>query len=208
MSASRRHEADELRGLLGVAEVSDVSLSSARDRFVARADRDDLLDVTYRTMESPAGVLLLAATPLGVVRVAFASDGHEAVLERLALLVSPRIVAAPGRLDALARELDEYFAGERRGFDVPLDFRLSRGFRRTVLRHMAEIPYGETESYSELAAAAGNPRAVRAVGTACATNPLPLVVPCHRVVRSDGTIGNYGGGTEVKRALLELESRG
>ncbi len=127
------------------------------------------------------------------------------ILERLADEVSPRVMALPRRLDPVARELDEYFAGRRRSFDVPLDWRLTHGFRRDVLRELSRVGYGVTLSYGQLADAAGNPRAVRAVGTACGMNPLPVVVPCHRVIRSDGSLGNYGGGVEVKRALLELE---
>ena len=121
-------------------------------------------------------------------------------------MVSPRVLRAPGRLDAVARQLDEYFAGRRRTFDVPLDFRLARGFRRAVLAHLPEIGYGRTESYAQVAAAAGSPKAVRAVGTACAKNPLPVVVPCHRVVRSDGSYGGYAGGEEAKRTLLTIEA--
>jgi methylated-DNA-[protein]-cysteine S-methyltransferase len=177
-----------------------------RDRLADRADADGLLDVTYRTFDSPAGPLLLAATPAGVVRIAFAREGHEAVLETLAEHVSPRILHTTRRLDAVARQLDEYFARRRRSFDVPLDFQLVHGFRRAVLAHLREIPYGSTETYAGVAAAIGNPAAVRAAGTACARNPLPLVVPCHRVVRSDGTIGQYGGGPEVKRQLLDMEA--
>ena len=165
-----------------------------------------LLDVAYRTVDSPLGPLLLAATVDGVVRVAFAAEDHDEVLARLAADVSPRILRYPARLDDAARQLDEYFAGRRRGFDVPVDLRLAHGFRRDVLAHLREIPFGATESYATVARAAGSPKAVRAVGTACATNPIPLVVPCHRVVRSDGTIGQYRGGVEAKRTLLALES--
>lgn len=175
-------------------------------RLVAQATEAGILDVAYRTLDSPVGVLLLAATEQGLVRVAYASEGHETVLGQLAERVSPRVLRAPGRLDAVAREIEEYFAGRRLAFDLPLDFRLSQGFRRTVLSRLAEIGYGRTASYAEIAAAAGHPKAVRAVGTACAKNPLPVVIPCHRVVRSDGTIGHYVGGTEAKRALLSLEA--
>lgn len=170
------------------------------------AVRDGLLDVAYRTVDSPIGPLLLAATPVGVVRVAFAVEGHEAVLAELADDVSPRILQAPARLDTVAAELDEYFAGRRHRFDVPVDLRLAHGFRRDVLDHLREIPYGATSSYADVARATGSPRAVRAVGTACATNPVPLVVPCHRVVRSDGSSGNYRGGPDAKRLLLALEA--
>ena len=171
-----------------------------------RAGVDDLLDIAYRTVDSPIGPLLLAATPAGVVRVAFDIEGHDAVLGALADGVSPRVLLAPARLDPVARELDEYFAGRRHEFDVPVDLSLAHGFRREVLHQLTLIPFGERASYADIARAAGSPRAVRAVGTACATNPVPLVVPCHRVVRSDGAMGNYRGGPEAKRALLELES--
>jgi methylated-DNA-[protein]-cysteine S-methyltransferase len=176
-------------------------------RLVAAAANAGLLDVAYRTVDSPVGALLLAATPDGLVRVAFEREGHDEVLQSLAAAVSPRVLRAPSRLDPVAREIDEYFAGKRSGFDVALDFRLSGGFRRAVLDQLRAIGYGETASYAEVAASAGNPRAVRAVGTACALNPLPLVVPCHRVVRSDGAAGNYRGGAQAKLTLLALEAR-
>ncbi|HWO65312.1 MAG TPA: methylated-DNA--[protein]-cysteine S-methyltransferase [Umezawaea sp.] len=186
-----------------VDEAADARL---RERLAAAAERDGLLDIAYRTVDSPIGGLLLAATEEGLLRVAFEREDQDAVLASLADAVSPRILAAPARLDPVARQLDEYFTRRRRTFDVPLDFRLAKGFRRAVLAHLVVIPYGRTESYAEVAAASGTPRAVRAVGTACATNPLPLVVPCHRVVRSDGTSGNYRGGEEAKRDLLALEA--
>jgi methylated-DNA-[protein]-cysteine S-methyltransferase len=175
-------------------------------RLEAAAQAEGLLDVAYRTIDTPVGVLLLAATDLGLVRVAYAKEDHDLVLRRLAEQISPRVLRAPARLDAVAREIDEYFASRRNTFDLPLDFRLSRGFRREVLAHLPEIGYGRTASYAAVATAAGNPKAVRAVGTACATNPLPIVVPCHRVVRSDGTIGQYVGGLEAKQTLLTLEA--
>jgi methylated-DNA-[protein]-cysteine S-methyltransferase len=174
--------------------------------LVDRAARSDLLDISYRTVDSPIGSLLLAATPAGLVRVAFDLEGHDQVLARLAAEVSPRILRAPARLDDTARQLDEYFAGERRAFDVTVDLQLAHGFRRTVLDHLRDIAYGTTASYSAVAAASGSPAAVRAVGSACAHNPVPVVVPCHRVVRRDGSIGQYLGGTEAKRALLDLEA--
>lgn len=175
-------------------------------RLTAAAERDGVLDVAYRVQDTPVGPLLLAATGQGLVRVAYATEGHDAVLQTLADRISPRILEAPGRLDAVAGQLDEYFAGTRRRFDVPLDWRLSAGFRNTVLHHLSDIGYGRTASYAAVAELAGSPRAVRAVGSACATNPLPVVVPCHRVVRSDGTMGGYIGGAEAKRTLLTLES--
>jgi methylated-DNA-[protein]-cysteine S-methyltransferase len=141
-----------------------------------------------------------------LVRVAYASENHDTVLQTLSDRISPRILNAPGRLDTVARELGEYFDGRRHRSDVPLDWRLSAGFRSTVLHRLPEIGYGHTASYAAVARLAGNPRAIRAVGTARATNPLPVVVPCHRVVRSDGGMGGYLGGAEAKRTLLSLEA--
>ncbi|HEY1574827.1 MAG TPA: methylated-DNA--[protein]-cysteine S-methyltransferase [Pseudonocardiaceae bacterium] len=175
-------------------------------RLAAAAERDGVLDVAYRTVDSPVGELLLAATGEGLVRVAYGTQGVDEVLAALAASVSPRILRAPGRLDPASRQLDEYFTGHRTTFDLPLDLRLATGFRKAVLAHLPRIGYGRTESYAQVAAAAGSPRAVRAVGTACATNPLPLVVPCHRVVKSDGSFGGYVGGADVKRTLLRMEA--
>ena len=175
-------------------------------RLADAAQADGILDVAYCTTDSPVGPLLLAATDLGVVRVAYESEDHAAVLQVLADRISPRILNAPARLDTIRRELDQYFAGDLRNFDVPLDWRLSTGFRRTVLAHLSDIGYGHTATYAAVAQLAGNPKAVRAVGTACATNPLPVVVPCHRVLRSDGSLGGYLGGAEAKRTLLALET--
>lgn len=176
-------------------------------RLIAAAASNGLLDVAYRTIDSPVGRLLLAATNEGVVRVAFDCEGHDAVLAALSARVSPRILNAPARLDAVARQLDEYFVGRRSSFDVPLDFRLAAGFRRSVLAELRHISYGTTASYAEVASKTGHPKAVRAVGTACALNPLPVVVPCHRVVRSDGAAGNYRGGAQAKLTLLALEAQ-
>jgi methylated-DNA-[protein]-cysteine S-methyltransferase len=170
------------------------------------AEREGLLDVAYRTVDSPVGPLLLAATAQGLVRVAYDIEGHDRVLEALAARVSPRVLRAPGRLDAAARELEEYFAGRRRDFDLPLDLPLSRGFRLLVQQHLPSIGYGQTRSYRQVADLVGHPKAVRAVGTACATNPLPVVVPCHRVLRSDGTPGRYVGGPAAQTTLLNLEA--
>jgi methylated-DNA-[protein]-cysteine S-methyltransferase len=175
-------------------------------RLADEADTAGLLDVGYRTVDSPVGSLLVAATSVGLVRIAYAVEGHDAALQALADEISPRVLHRPARLDTAVRQLDEYFAGQRRRFDLPLDWRLAAGFRRTVLHRLPEIPYGETATYAALAAMAGRPRAIRAVGSACATNPLPVVVPCHRVVRSDGTVGGYLGGVEAKAALLALEA--
>ena len=186
--------------------VDDDDISRLHARLAAAADRDDLLDVAYRTVDSPVGSLLIAATPVGLVRVAFSSEGHDVVLQNLSDRISSRLLHAPARLDAVAGQLDEYFAGHRHTFDIPLDWQLSKGFRRTVLSHLAvDIGYGSTASYGALARLSGSPKAVRAVGTTCATNPIPVVVPCHRVVRADGTLGDYRGGPAAKRTLLDLE---
>jgi methylated-DNA-[protein]-cysteine S-methyltransferase len=182
-------------------------LDALHARLAAAAAAEGVLDVAYRMLDTPVGTLLLAATERGLVRVAYASENHDAVLQALADRISPRILNAPARLDSIAAELDEYFAGRRHSFDLPLDWRLSAGFRATVLHHLAtDLAYGQTASYSTVAQLAGNPKAVRAVGTACATNPLPVVVPCHRVVRADGSIGGYIGGADAKRVLLTLET--
>lgn len=186
--------------------VDAADLTRLHARLILDAEAADLLDVAYRIVDTPVGPLLLAATPAGLVRVAYAAEDHETVLARLAADISPRILAAPARLDDAARQLDEYFRGARTAFDLPLDLRLARGFRREVITHLPGIGYGRTASYAEVAAVAGSPRAVRAVGTACARNPLPVVLPCHRVVRSDGDLGRYVGGVDAKRALLRLEA--
>ena len=180
-------------------------LGRLHDRLVSLAEGEGLLDVAYRTIDSPVGSLLLAATELGLVRVAYANEDHDAVLQSLADRISPRILHGTARLDEAARELDEYFVRRRHTFDITLDWRLSKGFRSSVLHALPDIGYGHTASYAAVAQLAGNPNAVRAVGSACATNPLPVVVPCHRVVRSDGTMGGYLGGVEAKRVLLDLE---
>ena len=188
-----------------LAGAADPALARLRAVLARRAQEQDLLDVAYRTLDTPVGRLLLAATPAGLVRVAYAREDHDAVLAALAERVSPRVLLAPARLDDAAHQLEDYFTHRRQGFDLPLDLRLTRGFRRAVLEHLSGVGYGRTVSYTALAAEVGNPRAVRAVGSACATNPLPVVIPCHRVVRSDGSIGDYLGGSDVKRALLDFE---
>ena len=185
-----------------------VALPRLHAALEARAVNAGLLELAYRTVDSPVGRLLLAATERGLIRVAYDLEDHDQVLETLASRVSPRILRAPARLDPVATQLEEYFGGRRTAFELSLDRSLSRGFRLAVLHHLPEIGYGRTESYTEVARAAGNPAAVRAVGTACATNPLPVVVPCHRVLRSDGSLGGYIGGLDAKRALLNLELAG
>jgi methylated-DNA-[protein]-cysteine S-methyltransferase len=197
---------DLIRNLTRSTDAPPGQLAELHARLAAAAQRDGILDVAYRVIDTPVGSLLVAATETGLVRVAYASENHDAVLQSLADRISPRILAAPSRLDHVARELEEYFGGHRQRFDVPLDWRLSAGFRSTVLHHLPEIGYGHTASYAAVARLAGNPKAVRAVGSACATNPLPVIVPCHRVVRSDGGVGGYLGGAEAKSILLTLEA--
>jgi methylated-DNA-[protein]-cysteine S-methyltransferase len=170
-----------------------------------------LLDVAYAELDSPVGRLLLATTPAGLVRIAYIDagrDGEDAVLQDVAARISPRVLAAPRQLDEPRRELDQYFAGTRREFDLALDWRLMSGFAERVLKATAEIPYGSVSSYREVAAAAGSPRGSRAAGNALGSNPLPIVVPCHRVLRSGGAIGGYTGGLERKLALLAIERGG
>jgi methylated-DNA-[protein]-cysteine S-methyltransferase len=191
--------------LAALYPVDDDDIARLHARLAAAAHTNDVLDVAYRIVDSPVGSLLIAATPAGLVRVAFSSEGHDAVLQDLSERISSRLLRAPARLDAVARQLDEYFSGRRRTFDVRLDWQLSKGFRRTVLGHLADVDYGTTASYGALARLSGSPKAVRAVGTACATNPIPVVVPCHRAIRADGTLGSYRGGPAAKRALLDLE---
>lgn len=191
----------------GLSEpVSENALADLHHALVAKAQAEGLIDIAYRVVESPVGDLLLAATPQGLLRVAFAVEDHDLVLENLAAKVSPRILRAPAQLDQVARELAQYFEGKRRVFNLELDMSLSHGFRRVVQSHLAEIGYGHTCSYKEMAELVGNPKAVRAVGTACATNPLPVVIPCHRVLRTDGSLGGYLGGIEAKTTLLKLET--
>jgi methylated-DNA-[protein]-cysteine S-methyltransferase len=182
------------------------TLTRLKHRLELAAEAEGLLDVAYTTVDSPVGSLLLAATPKGLLRVAYDIEDHDRVLDTLAQKVSPRVLRAPRRLDAAARELAEYFDGRRQMFDLPLDLSLSRGFRLLVQQNLPSIGYGQTRSYRQVAELVGSPKAVRAVGTACATNPLPVVLPCHRVLRNDGTPGRYVGGPSAKTALLSLEA--
>jgi len=179
--------------------------AAAAGRFAERAAAEGLTDVAYATVDSPFGALLVASTARGLVRVAFRPEPADEVLDELSRRISPRVLEAPGMLDAIRRELDEYFAGARRDFDVALDWRLSRGFAERVLRATARIPYGSVSTYMSMATAAGNPRAYRAAGNALGSNPIPIVVPCHRVLATGGGLGGYGGGLPMKKALLELE---
>jgi methylated-DNA-[protein]-cysteine S-methyltransferase len=183
----------------------DDRAAAAAEAFVDRAGREGLIDVAYATVDAPVGEVLVAGTRRGLVRVSFGNVPHEKVLLELAEDVSPRLLEAPARLDSIRRQLDEYFEGRRTRFEVPLDWRLSHGFGRRVLRHTARIPYGDVSTYKEVAAAAGSPRAFRAAGNALGGNPIPIVVPCHRVLHTGGGLGGYGGGLDRKEFLLELE---
>lgn len=186
--------------------VSTTDLARLRHRLATTAEQAGDLHVSYDLTATPVGTLLVAATDHGVVRVAFESENFATVLDTLAARIGPNILRAPKPLTAATTQLREYFAGQRRTFDVPLDYRLSSGFRQSVQQHLPEIGYGHTATYKSLAALVGRPAAVRAVGTACATNPLPILLPCHRVLRSDGGLGGYLGGIDAKTALLDLES--
>jgi methylated-DNA-[protein]-cysteine S-methyltransferase len=190
----------ELRAALGgVASSDPPALAEA-------AAEAGLLDVAYATLDSPLGRLLLASTPAGLVRLAYIDfEAEDAVLEDVASRISPRVLAAPRRLDEPRRELDQYFAGRRREFELELDWRLMRGFAKRVLQATAEIPYGSVSSYREVATVAGSPRGSRAAGNALGSNPMPIVVPCHRVLHSGGGLGGYTGGVDRKRALLAIE---
>ena len=180
--------------------------ADALERFAARAADERLVDVAYARLDTPVGELLVAATRRGVVRISYLDwFPAEQTLADLARRVSPRVLEAPQRLDAVRRELDEYFAGERQHFDVALDRSLLGPFARKVLGRTARIPYGEVSTYAQVAAAAGSPRASRAAGNALASNPIPIVIPCHRVLRSGGGMGGYTGGLDRKARLLELE---
>jgi methylated-DNA-[protein]-cysteine S-methyltransferase len=186
----------------GAAVDVDAAAEAAAISAVAAADREGLIDVAVSMVESPVGDLLVAVTPQGLVRLAF---DPERVLDELAERISPRVVEAPTRLDPVRRELDEYFEGRRRAFDITVDWSLTGGFRRRVLEATARIPTGQVTTYGALASRVGKPTAARAVGNAVGSNPVAIVVPCHRVVPAGGGVGNYGGGPERKAFLLDLE---
>ena len=197
---------DRLEDALRRGPASGAGEGPPRERLTQRALDEGLVSIAYARADSPFGDLLVAATPKGVVKVGFLHTGSEdAMLAELSERLSPRVMHAPARVDDARRQLDEYFAGRRRRFELRTDRALIQGFARAVLTQTARIPYGSFLTYGELAAEAGNPRAHRAAGTALARNPIPIVIPCHRVLRSGGVIGNYGGGPEMKSRLLQLE---
>jgi methylated-DNA-[protein]-cysteine S-methyltransferase len=193
----------EIRATTG-RSYAEASQGAAR-RLARQAGAVGLVDVAYAEMDSPFGTLLMASTPKGLVRLAYPEVDRDAALEELAATVSPRLLQAPERLDEVRRQLDDYFEGRRAGFDLEVDYALTRGFVRKVLRATARIPFGELATYRVVARKAGNVRAVRAAGNALGANPVPIVVPCHRVVRTGGGLGGYTGGLDRKRFLLRLE---
>jgi methylated-DNA-[protein]-cysteine S-methyltransferase len=187
------------------AREEQAAAMNAATRFNARAGREGLADIVYATVDTPFGPLTAAATEHGLVRLAFPEEPLDDVLNHLAHKLSPRILEHPTRFDAVKRELEEYFSGRRRHFEVPLDRTLMSAFAKKVLAATAAIPYGDVSTYTKMAAAAGSPRASRAAGNALGSNPIPVIVPCHRVLRIGGNLGGYGGGLDRKRYLLELE---
>jgi methylated-DNA-[protein]-cysteine S-methyltransferase len=201
LAAALRRDAD----LQEIDSADEGAAADAARRVAERAAVEGLADVSYALADSPFGPLLVAATARGLLRVAFPEEDHDAVLERIAARCSPRIVEARAQLDPVRRELEEYFAGRRRRFGLALDWSLIGPFGRRVLTAASAIPYGGVLSYAAVAAEAGSPRGFRAAGNALGSNPIPIVIPCHRVLRTGGALGGYGGGLERKRWLLELE---
>jgi len=195
--------AREMRATSGRA-YAEASGDAAR-RLAEEAAWAGLLDVAYAECDSPLGSLLVASTPKGLVRLAYPSERRDAVLEELASRVSPRLLEAPERLDMVRRRLDDYFEGRSRDFEIEVDYALTQGFVRRILRATARIPYGELATYRVVARRAGSPKGYRAAGNALGSNPIPIVVPCHRVIHSTGGLGGYTGGLERKEFLLHLE---
>jgi methylated-DNA-[protein]-cysteine S-methyltransferase len=190
----------------------DAGAAAAAGRFLARAEDEGLVDVAYASLDSPVGELLAAATPRGLLRITYDAYDQDTVLAELSEKVSPRLLEDPARLEPLRRQLDEYFEGKRREFDLKLDWSLSRGFFQKILRETARLGYGQLATYKQMAEAAGSPRATRAAGNALRSNPIPIVVPCHRIVRTGGSLGGYSGelgpytgGPVIKQRLLRLE---
>jgi methylated-DNA-[protein]-cysteine S-methyltransferase len=199
---------EDLEQRLGAAVLGESvapDLAALRDSLAARAAAEGLLDVAYAAVDTPLGEVIVFVTPRGLVRLSYPGEPVEAQLDRLADDISPRILRAPERTDAVRRELDAYFAGRLRRFETPVDWSLVRGFAGGVLRATAQVPYGSVTTYRDVAAAAGSPRAYRAAGNALGSNPIPIVVPCHRVVHAGGGLGGYTGGLERKEFLLHLE---
>jgi methylated-DNA-[protein]-cysteine S-methyltransferase len=208
MNADRKPDpisSADLESAARSATAGDIDLAALSAAVAERAAGAGILDLAYARVDSPLGELLAVSTPDGLVHLGYPNRPLDDQLATLAARISPRIVESPRRLDEVRRELDEYFAGSRRSFELTLDWQLTAGFVQRVLRETARIPFGETRTYGEMAASAGSPQAFRAAGSALGANPIPIVVPCHRVLRSGGGLGGYGGGLEVKRELLTLE---
>jgi methylated-DNA-[protein]-cysteine S-methyltransferase len=204
VAASEPDDEGAVARLVATTNLPEVDMTALLDDMTRQADAEGLLDVAWAVTDTPIGELVLAATPSGVVKINF--GGEDEMVDDLARRISPRVLRAPSRLDAVRRELDEYFAGRRQVFEVPLDWRLSKGFRRIALDELARgVHFGHTVSYKQLAEQAGSPKASRAIGSAMATNPIPIIVPCHRVLRTGGDLGGYGGGLDAKRWLLRHE---
>lgn len=197
---------DDLLGALRRGPDNFAPDPSAAERAASRAVSAGAVDLAYAEMDSPAGTLVVAATDVGLVTVAFAAAGVDPVLDALAHRVSPRLLRVPASVDAARRQIDQFFAGRRRDFELDLDWRLITPFQRRVLQHTSRIAYGETATYADIAAQAGSPRGARAAGNALGANPLPIVIPCHRVLPRGGGPGGYAGGTPVKEMLLRLEA--
>jgi methylated-DNA-[protein]-cysteine S-methyltransferase len=196
---------DDLERRLGEPRVPPLDLGALRARLAGDAADAGLLDVAYGILDSPLGPLTVMVTPRGLVRISYGDEAIGAQLDEVAERVSPRILEAPEQTDAVRRQLDEYFEGDRHRFQLPIDWRLVRGFAGGVLRATARIPFGSVSSYREVATEAGSPNAYRAAGNALGSNPIPIVVPCHRVLHAGGGLGGYTGGLERKRYLLRLE---
>ena len=196
---------DELERRLASPPSAPFDVERLRTTLALRAADEGVLDVGYGVADSPLGPLTVIVTGRGLVRLSYAHEEIEEQLDEIATRISPRVLTSPERTDSVRRQLDEYFSGRRHRFDVPIDWRLVRGFAGEVLRATSRIPFGSVSSYREIAAAAGSANAYRAAGNALGSNPIPIVVPCHRVLHAGGGLGGYTGGLERKRYLLRLE---
>ena len=196
---------NDLEQQLRAAPAAELDRRGLAAALAQRAGKASLLDVAYAEIDSPIGELIVFVTPRGLLRIKYADEPIEGVLADVAARVSPRILRAPARTDEARHELEAYFGLRRRAFNLPIDWSLVHGFAGRILRNTARIPFGDVRSYGQLAVAAGSPRAARAVGNALGSNPIPIVVPCHRVLHADGGLGGYSGGLDRKRYLLALE---
>lgn len=195
----------EIQGALKRMKRLEAPSEVAARGFVARATIERMVDVAYASIDSPFGALLAAVTTRGLVTLSYPDHPVDEVLHDLSAKISPRVLEVPGCTDEVRRQLDRYFEGRLRQFDLPIDWRLSTGFTRHVLQQTSKVPFGQLSTYRDVAAKAGSPRASRAAGNALGSNPIPIVVPCHRIVRSNGDLGGYTGGLDRKRLLLRIE---